>query len=195
MIPADKETIMAHTRRWIAEMVVGLNLCPFARRVFEGDKIRYVVSDTQDELALLDDLTNELRSLADAPIESIETTLLIHPRVLGDFLDYNDFLDHAEQRIENLGLSGVIQVASFHPDYQFADTPPDAAENFTNRSPYPMLHLLREESITAVADNEDELLAIPERNIETLRALGLAKILAKLKAIQDSGRNADAGRT
>jgi uncharacterized protein len=180
----DHQTIVEHTRRWIAEIVIGLNLCPFARRVFEGEKIRFVISDAQDERALLHALTGELRILAAAPIESIETTLLIHPRVFGDFLDYNDFLDRAEKRLDDLGLDGVIQLASFHPAYQFADTPPDAAENFTNRSPYPMLHLLREESISAVADNEHELLEIPERNIEALRALGVAKILAKLRAIR-----------
>jgi uncharacterized protein len=181
----DNEAAIAHTRRWIAAMVIGLNLCPFARRVFEGDKIRYVVSNAPDETALLADLTGELQTLAAAPIDAIETTLLIHPCVLADFLDYNDFLDRAEQRIEDLGLDGVIQLASFHPAYRFADTTPDAAENYTNRSPYPMLHLLREESISAVADDEDEQLEIPERNIATLRALGRAKILAKLKAIAD----------
>jgi hypothetical protein len=185
MSPLDTEAFVAHTRRWIAGIVIGLNLCPFARRVFEGDKIRYVVSDARDEKALLNDLTGELRTLADAPFETLETTLVIHPHVLSDFLDYNDFLDQAEHRIEQLGLTGVIQLASFHPKYQFADTPPDAAENYTNRSPYPMLHLLREASITAVAQSEEELLAIPERNIETLRILGHAYLLAKLDAIRD----------
>jgi hypothetical protein len=100
-----------------------------------------------------------------------------------DFLDYNDFLGDAERCVEDLGLRGVLQIASFHPDYRFASTDADAAENYSNRSPYPMLHLLREESITAVAGDPHELLEIPRRNIETLRALGVGKILDKLKAL------------
>jgi hypothetical protein len=178
----DAESIIEHTRRWISAMVIQLNLCPFARRVFEADTIRYVVSQAQDENTLLEDLAGELTSLADAAQSQVETTLLIHPRVLSDFLAYNDFLDRAELRLAELGLDGVIQIASFHPGYQFAGTRPDAVENYTNRSPYPMLHLLRENSITAVAG--DELLAIPERNIETLKSLGreeILKILAKIR--------------
>jgi hypothetical protein len=179
----DDTIIIAHTRRWIEAIVIGLNLCPFARRVFDGDKVRYVVSAAQDDAGLLKDLTDELQRLAAAPMSTIETTLLIHPQVFGDFLDYNDFLDAAENRIEELDLSGVIQLASFHPQYQFAETSPDAVENYTNRSPYPMLHLLREESISAVADDPEELLEIPQRNIETLAALGHEKILAMLTEI------------
>jgi uncharacterized protein len=177
----DRTTITNETRHWISAIVIGLNLCPFARRVFDADRIRYVVSAAQDEASLLNDLTDELTALAAST--SIETTLLIHPQVLDDFLDYNDFLDAGEQRIEELGLTGVIQLASFHPRYQFADTDADAAENYTNRPPYPMLHLLREESIDAIADDSAELLAIPERNIETLRALGRDRILQMLSEI------------
>jgi hypothetical protein len=180
----DQPAIIDRTRRWISELVIGLNLCPFARRVFDADTIRYLVTDAEDEAQLLKDLTDELKTLASAPIARVETTLLIHPRVLGNFLDYNDFLDVADRLIADLGLEGIIQIASFHPDYQFADTDADAAENYTNRSPYPMLHLLREESISAVGDNPDELLEIPRRNIETLRALGREKIVAKLTAIE-----------
>jgi uncharacterized protein len=176
----DHAVIIDETRRWISSIVIGLNLCPFARRVFDADRIRYVVSAAEDEAGLLNDLTDELTALAAST--SIETTLLIHPRVLGDFLDYNDFLGAGEQRIDDLGFTGVIQLASFHPHYQFADTDPDAVENYTNRSPYPMLHLLREESIDAIGDDPDELLAIPERNIETLRALGRDRILQMLEA-------------
>src|SRR5439155_7337800 len=115
----------------------------------------------------------------------VETMLLIHPHALGAFLDYNDFLGAAERRIAAIGCEGVIQLASFHPHYQFADTDPDAVENYTNRSPYPMLHLLREDSISAVAGDPRELREIPERNIQTLRALGTRKILEKLTAIQE----------
>jgi hypothetical protein len=175
----DPQTVIEETRRWIATMVIGLNLCPFARRVFDADTIRYVVSDAHDEKILLAELAVELKALVAAPITSIETTLLIHPHVLGDFLDYNDFLDAAEGLVANLGLEGVIQIASFHPAYQFADTDVDAVENYTNRSPYPMLHLLREESITAIAGDVEELDEIPRRNIETLRTLGRAKILER----------------
>src|SRR5207249_2406962 len=120
-----------------------------ARRVFQGEKIRYAVSGATDEKALLEDLAGELQMLAAAPVESVETTLLIHPLALGDFLDYNDFLGVAERLVKDLGLRGVIQLASFHPDYRFADADPDAVENYTNRSPHPMLHLLREESVSA----------------------------------------------
>lgn len=176
----DQATVIEATRRWISTMVIGLNLCPFAERVFQAEKIRYVVSNADDEDSLLNDLAGELELLSTSSITMVETTLLIHPRVLGDFFDFNDFLDRADGLILEKRLRNMIQIASFHPDYQFANTDPDAAENYTNRSPYPMLHLLREESISKVAGNADELQAIPERNIEMLRGLGVKKILQKL---------------
>ncbi|MBM3996100.1 MAG: DUF1415 domain-containing protein [Planctomycetes bacterium] len=179
--------IIESTRRWISAIVIGLNLCPFAKRVFDAGLIRYAVSDADSEHTLLDDFTRELQWLASTPISAIETTLLIHPHALTDFLDFNDFLDRAERKIEELGLDGVIQIASFHPRYQFADTKPDDVENYTNRSPYPMLHLLREESITRIAAPESELLEIPERNIATLRALGLAGVLKLLAGRASDG--------
>jgi uncharacterized protein len=182
------QTIIDATRRWIETIVIGLNFCPFARRVFDANLIRFVVSDARDDPALLDDLAAELQLLAAAPISQVETTLLIHPYVLLDFLDYNDFLFLAEQQIDTLGLEGIVQVASFHPRYQFADTAPDALENFTTRSPYPMLHLLREDSVTAVADRPEELAQIPTRNIETLHRLGREKLLALLKSIESDTR-------
>jgi hypothetical protein len=177
----NHQSIIDATRRWIASIVIELNLCPFAQRVFEANTIRYIVSDAQDETSLLRQLAQELKNLAAAPISTVETTLLIHPHVLLNFMDYNEFLGPAEQLIEDLGLEGAVQIASFHPEYQFADTDPDAVENYTNRSPYPMLHLLREESITAIAASPDELLEIPHRNIDTLRRLGLEKVLEVLK--------------
>lgn len=180
----DKHSIVADTRQWITSMVIGLNLCPFAQRVFDGDRIRYVVSNAADEAALLKDLDAELKFLATTPIATVETTLLIHPLACADFLDYNDFLGVAEQQAADLGFEGVIQIASFHPAYQFADTQADDVENYTNRSPYPMLHLLREESISALADDEEKLLEIPRRNIETLRALGRKKVLELLNAVR-----------
>jgi uncharacterized protein len=183
-------SIIEATRSWIASVVIELNLCPFAQRVFQGDKIRYVVSSAGDEASLLKALADELNTLASAPVADVETTLLIHPHVLGDFLDYNDFLGAAEQLVADLGLEGVIQIASFHPAYQFADTEPDAVENYTNRAPYPMLHLLREESISAVAGDPDELLEIPRRNIDTLKRIGIDKMREKLNAIKDGPRRA-----
>ena len=180
----DQHLVIDDTRRWVASVVIGLNLCPFARRVFQADKIRYAVSLATGERALVQDLAGELRRLASCPATSVETTLLIHPRVLQDFLDYNEFVGVGERLVSDLGLRGIIQIASFHPGYQFAGTDPGAVENYTNRSPYPMLHLLREASITAVAGDPDELLAIPRRNVETLRRLGREKMLETLRRVQ-----------
>jgi hypothetical protein len=179
----DRHAVIDTTRRWISGIVIGLNLCPFARRVFQADRIRYVVTEAEDEEALRTDLAGELVALASAPIETVETTLLIHPRVLGDFSSYNDFLDAGQRLLGRLGLRRDIQIASFHPGYQFAGTEPEAVENYTNRSPYPMLHLLREISITTIADDPDGLAEIPRRNIQTLRGLGLEKMLEKLQAL------------
>jgi hypothetical protein len=179
----DSASVIETTRRWISSVVIGLNLCPFAQRVFDADRIRYVVSDAGDESWLLTDLARELEALVAAPTSVVETTLLIHPLALGDFLDYNDGVGAAEELVANLGLQGTIQIASFHPDYQFAGTDADAVENFTNRSPYPMLHLLREESISAVADDPKALLEIPRRNMATLKSLGVEKIREMLAVI------------
>jgi hypothetical protein len=181
----DQQTVIDRTRRWISSIVIGLNLCPFARRVFEAGKIRCVVTDAQDEKSLLKALAGELKVLAASPASSVETTLLIHPHALGNFLEYNDFLGMGDRLVGKLGLRGTIQIASFHPDYQFTGTDPDAVENYTNRSPYPMLHLLREESITEVASDPHVLLEIPRHNTETLKSLGRDQILEKLKAIED----------
>jgi uncharacterized protein len=181
----DQRAAADATRRWVSAVVVGLNLCPFARRVFDAGLVRYVVTAAPDCEALLAALGEELRTLAAAPRADVETTLLIHPRTLSSFSDYNDFLPEADRLVRALGLRGVIQVAGFHPDYRFAGTSPDAVENYTNRSPYPMLHLLREESITEVADDPAALAAIPQRNIETLRSLGREEILARLKSVID----------
>ena len=181
----DKDVVTDVTRRWVAEIVIGLNLCPFARRVFDAGLIRYVVTDAADDVGLLEALAAELMDLASSDRPGVETTLLIHPRALPDFLDYNDFLGDANELVRDLDLEGVIQIASFHPDYRFAATAPGAVENYTNRSPYPMLHLLREESISNIADDPDGLLEIPKRNVETLRTLGLKEILARLKSVTE----------
>jgi hypothetical protein len=181
----NEKVVVERTRRWISSVVIGLDLCPFARRVFEADRIRYAVSNATDEETLLAELDVELRHLVSSPASDKETTLLIHPHVLADFLDYNDFLDTGERRITQLGVGGTVQIASFHPDYRFAGADLLAVENYSNRSPYPMLHLLRESSITAVAADAQELRAIPERNVETLRALGRQRMLERLRALGD----------
>jgi hypothetical protein len=168
----DNDSVVADTRRWIERAVIGLNLCPFARSAFAEKRIRYSVSGARSADQLLADLDVELRRLHAADPLECETTLLIHPRALEDFLDYNDFLDVADAALEALDLDGEIQVASFHPSYQFADAAPDAVENCTNRSPYPMLHLLRQDSIEQALAAFPDTAKIYEANIATLRLLG-----------------------
>ena len=163
---------IAATRHWLEQAVIGLNLCPFARAVHVKRQIRWVESPASDEQALREDLVRELQYLAAADAETVDTTLLIHPHVLNDFLDYNNFLDVADAAIEALGLTGVLQVASFHPDYRFEGAAPDDVDNFSNRSPHPMLHLLREVSISRAVAAFPEAATIYERNVETLRRLG-----------------------
>jgi uncharacterized protein len=170
---SEIEAVVADTRRWLERAVIGLDLCPFAKAVYVGDRIRFRVSDARDEDALLEDLGHELSMLHSAPEHMCETTLLIHPRVLNDFTDYNVFLDAADGKIDALGFRGEIQVASFHPHYQFEGTTPDDIGNYTNRSPYPMLHLLREASVERAVTAIPDAAAIFERNIETLRRLGV----------------------
>jgi hypothetical protein len=166
------DLILQETRAWLEKAVIGLNLCPFAKPVHVAGRIRYAVSQAETPEELLADLLVELRALAGADPEEIETTLLIHPGVLTDFFDYNDFLDVADDALNELDLAGEIQIASFHPLYQFAGSGPDDIENFTNRSPYPMLHLLREESVDRAVEAFPETEKIYESNMETLRALG-----------------------
>ena len=160
---------IAATRRWLEYAVSGLNLCPFAKAVHAKGQVRYVLSDADTSDALLAQLGEELLHLRDTPPEQVDTTLLIHPRVLQDFLDYNDFLEAADALVAELDLEGVLQVASFHPQYQFAGTLPDDIENCTNRSPYPTLHLLREDSVTRAVAAYPDPDAIIDRNIQTLR--------------------------
>ena len=173
MTDSSNAQVVEATRRWIERAVIGLDLCPFAKLPYSRGAIRYQVSAARDTGVLLTDLRNELSSLVNADPIDVETCLIIHPLVLGDFLDYNDFLDQADAVLVELELDGTIQIASFHPDYQFADCIADAIENFTNRSPYPMLHLLREASIERVVDSSIDVDEIPSRNIETLRGLGV----------------------
>ena len=168
--PADD--VIAATRLWIERAVIGLNLCPFAKAVEVKNQIRFVVSVARTRDDLLVELADELRFLAAADPEVCDTTLLIHPQVLNDFLDYNDFLDIADAAVDALGLDGVVQVASFHPDYQFAGTQPDDIDNYTNRAPYPTLHLLREDSVERAVAAYPDTEQIYENNVRTLRRLG-----------------------
>jgi hypothetical protein len=175
--------IIAATRKWVEEVVVGYNLCPFAKRELVRNRVRFVVSEAETEDELLQALHSELQRLEDEP--EIETTLLIHPGVLQDFGPYNEFLDAADGLLAYLEMEGVYQIASFHPDYQFAGTEPDAAENYTNRSPFPMLHLLREASLEAAIDSYPDVDGIPQRNIELMNELGSEKMRSILRSCLD----------
>ena len=161
------------TQDWLEKAVIGLNLCPFAKAVQARGQIRWVLSTAQDTATLLAELVNELRHLADADPALTDTTLMVHPQALAEFLDFNDFLQQADAALEQLGLDGVLQIAPFHPQFQFAGTGADDVGNFSNRSPFPTLHLLREESIDRAVDAFPQAEAIYERNIETLQALGV----------------------
>ena len=171
-VQLDTEEVVAATRTWLERAVIGLNLCPFAKPVHVNNRIRYFVSGARSSVRLLVDLMAELRALDAADPAQCETTLLIHPHVLADFPDYNAFLEQADDAVSELGLEGVIQVASFHPGYQFEDAGPDDIENYTNRSPYPMLHLLRESSVERAVTTHPDTTTIYRKNIETLRRLG-----------------------
>lgn len=174
LVPVKDEAFVAATRTWLERAVIGLNLCPFAKSVHLKNHIRYAVSAAQTPEDLLADLAAELQLLRATDPSLIETTLLLHPHALGDFLDYNDFLELADAAIAREGLEGIIQIASFHPHYQFAGTQPEDIGNYSNRSPYPMLHLLREASIERAVAAFPDAGRIFERNIETLHRLGHA---------------------
>jgi hypothetical protein len=166
--------VIAETRAWLVRAVVGLNLCPFAKAVHVENQVRYVVSSATNSDRLLAELRNEMERLVAADPELVDTTLLIHPQVLQGFLDFNDFLGVADAALKKEGLEGVIQVASFHPFFQFSGTHPDDVTNATNRSPYPTLHLLREESVARAVAAFPKVETIYEANMRTLHALGAA---------------------
>lgn len=175
----DEEIILA-VRQWVETFVVGMNLCPFAKRELVKNRVRFVTTAATTAEQLLQVLQTELELLNADP--SVETTLLIHPAVLQDFYDFNDFLDCADSLLVDMELEGIYQVASFHPDYQFGGTRPGDAENYTNRAPYPVLHLLREESLERVIADYPDVDDIPERNIELMNSLGQDKLQALLKS-------------
>lgn len=167
------DLFVRNTVHWLERAVIGLNLCPFAKGVHVKGQIHYVVAPTEDLTEVLDLLRCELSALVAASAETRDTTLLILPHCLQDFLDFNDFLGEAEALLEAMDLDGTLQIASFHPQFQFAGTDADDVTNCTNRSPYPTLHLLREESIDRAVEVFPEAEMIFERNIEVLQALGM----------------------
>ena len=180
MTLSDDEVI-ASTTRWVNDFVIGLNLCPFAKAVQTKGQVRYVVSHAKSGVRLLEELQRELATLQGADPSEVDTTLLIHPHVLEDFFDYNDFLTEVDELLQKLELEGELQVASFHPDYCFAESPADDPANYTNRSPYPMLHLLREASVTRAVDTYPDTAAIPERNVELLRGMRADELKRRLR--------------
>jgi len=169
----NDEDVIAAMRNWIEKAVIGLNLCPFAKAVYVKNQVRFVVSHAPHLDGLLEDLDRELDFLAAADPEAVDTTLLIHPTLLPDFLDFNDFMQLADAAVDEHALDGVIQIASFHPAFQFEGTEPDDIGNFTNRAPFPTLHLLREASIERAVAAFPEAETIYQRNIETLEKLGI----------------------
>ncbi|MCB1686186.1 MAG: DUF1415 domain-containing protein [Pseudomonadales bacterium] len=173
-----QERVIESVRRWVRSFVIDMNLCPFARRELDAQRVRFVVTGASDVGGLLTVLAAELALLDHEP--GVETTLLIHPGALADFLDYNDFLADADELLRSLDREGVYQIASFHPHYQFHGTLPEDAENYTNRSPYPMLHLLREDSVERAIAGYPEVEQIPSRNTDYLNRLGREQ-LARLR--------------
>ena len=172
------EEVIAATREWIEKAVIGLNLCPFAKSVYVKNQVRIVVSDARHIDAFLEDLDRELDYLAEVDPEETDTTLLIHPTLFPDFLDFNDVHQIADEAVVEHELDGVIQIASFHPEYQFEGTEPDDITNYTNRAPFPTLHLIREDSLDKAVEAFPEAETIYERNIETMKKLGIAGWLA-----------------
>ena len=184
MLNSPDDPFIVETRAWVERVVIGLKLCPFAPAPALKGLIRYAMSEAETPEALLEDLATELQHLVASPLEEVETTLLVHPKVLQDFHDFNDFLEIADEALRMWGLEGEIQIASFHPQYQFAGTDPDDIGNATNRSPYPMLHLLREQSIARAVDAFGDTRSISAANLETLEKLGPAGLAALRRADQ-----------
>lgn len=173
-----EERYITPVQHWVESMVVGLNLCPFAKRELVKDRVRFYLSPAKTEEALLNCLTEELARLDEH--STIETTLVVHPWVLEDFYDYNQFLNRCDHLLEQLDRDGIYQIASFHPDYQFGGTQPEDLENYTNRAPYAVLHLLREDSLETAINHYPDPDNIPERNIETLKQLGIERVQSLL---------------
>lgn len=171
--PTSNNAIINMVRVWLEKAVIDLNLCPFAKSVYVRERVRFAVSEATTPESLAEDLMRELSALHAADPRQVDTTLLIHPRVLQDFTDYNDFLAIADAILDEMALTGELQVASFHPDYQFAGTSADDISNYTNRAPFPILHLLRESSIDSALAAYPDPDEIYRNNMATLRRLGL----------------------
>jgi uncharacterized protein len=169
----DEALVLQQTRLWLEKAVIGLNLCPFAKAVYVKNQIRLVVSKARHADDLLEELDRELDLLVATPAAEIDTTLLIHPTLFADFLDFNDFLEIAEGVVDEHGLEGIVQLASFHPQFQFHGTTEDDISNYTNRAPYAILHLLREDSVDRAVEAFPQAEMIFETNIATLEKLGL----------------------
>lgn len=170
----SSELIIRQTQNWIHSLIIKFNICPFAKREMTKGTVRFQVSFTAKEEAALTEIMSEIEALDQQ--REVETTLMIFPRLFTDFFHYLDFVDLAEQLLVESGYEGIYQIASFHPDYCFADVDFNDVSNYTNRSPYPMLHLLREESVEKAIDYYGDTSTIPEKNIATMQQLGLEKI-------------------
>ncbi|MDH3327013.1 MAG: DUF1415 domain-containing protein [Gammaproteobacteria bacterium] len=184
LIRESNETAISQTKNWVEKIVIKHNFCPFAAKPFRKDTIRYAISNAENENDLVDDLVNELAKIRDAKSEELETTILILASCLSDFEDYNQFLDVVDAILEEMDLVGEIQMASFHPDYCFADLTPDDVRNYTNRSIYPMFHLIREASVEAARDSYPDVDLVPEKNMTLLEKIGLEEILKEISEIK-----------
>lgn len=182
------DDIVALTRSWVEHAVIGLNLCPFANAVARKDQIAYRLSHAREPETLVKDLESALQTMMDTPPDRMDTLLLIHPWTLQDFLDFNDFVGLADELLEQRGLEGVLQIASFHPDYQFAGVAANDVTNATNHSPFPTLHLLREDSLDRAIASVPDTDQIVDRNIAQLRELGDAGLSALQERIIQSAR-------
>jgi hypothetical protein len=182
-VPVDPALVEARVRSWLSELVVGLNLCPFARPLVDSDALRIAVCDSGDTAVARRRFLQELDLLQGSSEQAIATTLLAFPAALAEFGDYLDFLDEAQALLAGAGLEGVVQLASFHPRYQFAGEPPGSASHYSNRSPYPLIHLLREDMLSRVLADDSDPQAIPARNIATLEGLGVAALEARWQAL------------
>ena len=170
----DQARVLAQTRRWLERAVIGLNLCPFAKAVYAKDQVHYVVYEGEDANAYLTLLGDELAQLQACDAQLRDTTLLIAPQLCPEFLDFHALLARAQRVLRKSGLEGVLQIASFHPAYEFADAPPGDMAHYSNRAPFPILHLLREDSVARAVSAYPQAQTIYGRNIATLRAMGLA---------------------
>jgi uncharacterized protein len=185
----QEDEIVGSVRQWLETVVINMNLCPFAKRELVKNRVRFAVTEAITEEQLLMALQAELELLGSDP--SLETTLLIHAEVLQDFYDYNQFLSYADSLLVQMGLEGVYQIASFHPHYQFGGTGVDDVENYTNRSPYPLLHILREDSLERVIADTADVAQIPARNIELMNSLGHDKLAALMQACFNAAKKTE----